>query len=250
MKSLCRISFSLLIVCALNSHAGRADRATGVANQTLIIANARLVDGSGRPAMADAVVIISGDTITAAGPRSQIRLPANAQVIDAHGLVVAPGFIDTHNHSDRGFNDDPVATTQISQGITTVAVGQDGGSEFPIAQFLNQLEQKPIALNVVTFVGHATLRSKVMGQNTNRHTTPEEIKQMQQLVEQAMRDGAFGLSTGLEYEVGKPATTEEVIALASVAGHFGGIYISHMRDEADRTLESINELIRISREGH
>jgi len=89
-----------------------------------------------------------------------------------------------------------------------------------------------------------------MGQDTNRHATAAEIEQMKQMVEQAMREGAFGLSTGLEYEIGKPATTEEVIALASVAGRAGGIYISHMRDEADKTFEALNELIRIGREGH
>jgi N-acyl-D-amino-acid deacylase len=89
-----------------------------------------------------------------------------------------------------------------------------------------------------------------MGENTNRHSTLEEINRMKLLVEQGMRDGAFGLSTGLEYEVGKPATTEEVIALAAVAGRFGGIYISHMRDEADKTFEALAELIRIGREGH
>src|SRR5205823_23541 len=103
---------------------------------------------------------------------------------------------------------------------------------------------------VLTFVGHASLRSKVMGQNTNRPASAAEIEQMKQMVEQAMREGAFGLSTGLEYEIGKPATTEEVIALASVAGRAGGIYISHMRDEADKTFEALNELIRIGREGH
>src|SRR5438034_8763353 len=89
-----------------------------------------------------------------------------------------------------------------------------------------------------------------MGQDTNRHATAVEIDQMQRMVEQGMRDGAFGLSTGLEYEIGKPATTEEVIALAKVAGRHGGIYISHMRDEADKTFEALNELIRIGREGH
>src|SRR4030095_5544383 len=133
------------------------------------------------------------------------------------GLVVAPGFIDTHNHSDRGLRREPEATSQVSQGITTIAVGQDGGSEFPIAPYLKNLEENPVALNVLTFVGHATLRTLAMGENnTQRHATPEEIKKMEEMVDQAMRDGACGLSTVLEYETGKPATTEEVIALAKV----------------------------------
>jgi N-acyl-D-amino-acid deacylase len=218
--------------------------------EVVAITGGTLVDGSGGSSLADAVVIIQGDSITAVGPRAQTRIPAGARIINARGLVVAPGFIDTHNHSDRGLADDPSATTQVSQGITTVAVGQDGGSAYPIGEHLSEFDRKPVALNVLTFVGHATLREKVMGEDTNRHATPAEIKQMQQLVEQGMRDGAFGLSTGLEYEIGKPATTEEIIALAQVAGRFGGIYISHMRDEADLTFESIKELIRIGREGH
>ena len=217
---------------------------------TVAITGATLIDGSGRAPIKDTVVIIKGDSIVAVGKRGRINIPAGARVIDAHGLVVAPGFIDTHNHSDRGLDQDPSATTQVSQGITTVAVGQDGGSEFPIGEYLNKLDSNPVALNVLTFVGHATLRSRVMGQDTNRHATAAEIEQMKQMVEQAMREGAFGLSTGLEYEIGKPATTEEVIALASVAGRAGGIYISHMRDEADKTFEALNELIRIGREGH
>jgi N-acyl-D-amino-acid deacylase len=209
-----------------------------------------LIDGSGRAPVSDAIVLIKGDTITAVGRRGQIKIPAGARVIDARGLVIAPGFIDTHNHSDRGLSDDPSAATQVSQGITTVAVGQDGGSELPIGEYLSKLDRSPVALNVVTFVGHASLRSKVMGQDTKRHATDAEIEKMQQMVEQGMRDGAFGLSTGLEYEVGKPATTEEVIALAKVAGRFGGIYISHVRDEADKVFEAFAELIRIGKEAH
>ena len=220
------------------------------AGELVVITGGSLIDGSGGAPVNDAVVVIKGDSIVAAGRRRQIKIPEGARLIDARGLVIAPGFIDTHNHSDRGFADDPSAATQVSQGITTVAVGQDGGSALPIGEYLNKLDHNPGALNVVTFVGHATLRSEVMGENTNRHATAAEIEKMKQLVEQAMRDGAFGLSTGLEYEIGKPATTEEVIALASVAGRFGGIYISHIRDEADKAFEAFAEAIRIGREGH
>ncbi|HEY6802758.1 MAG TPA: D-aminoacylase [Pyrinomonadaceae bacterium] len=218
-------------------------------SEYIAITHATLIDGSGRAPIDDAVVIIRGDLITEVGPRRSVTIPPGAQIIDAKGLVLAPGFIDTHNHSDRGLAEDPTAATQVSQGITTIAIGQDGGSPFPIADYFADLERNPVSLNVLTFVGHATLRSKVMGEDTNRHATPDEINKMKALVEQGMRDGAFGLSTGLEYEVGKPATTEEIIALAQVAGRFGGIYISHMRDEADKSFESFAELIRISREG-
>lgn len=216
----------------------------------IAITGGTLLDGSGNTPVTDTVVIVKGDSIVAVGKRGRIKIPLDARVIDATGLAIAPGFIDTHNHSDRGLRDEPSAATQVSQGITTVAVGQDGGSEFPIGDYLGTLDRDPVALNLLTFVGHATLRSKVMGEDTNRQTTPAELERMKEMVEQGMREGAFGLSTGLEYEVGKPATTEEIIALARVAGQFGGIYISHMRDEADKTFEALGELIRIGREGH
>src|ERR1043166_9066560 len=248
----CAIAMTgLLAVAAGSRRVERASVATRNSNPAEIVAiiGATLIDGSGRAPMKDAVVIIKGDSIVAVGSeRGRIRIPKDATVINARGLILAPGFIDTHNHSDRGLDQDPSAVTQVSQGITTIAVGQDGGSEFPIREYLNKLESKPVALNVLTFVGHATLRTRVMGQDTNRHATEAEIEQMKQMVGQAMDEGAFGLSTGLEYETGKPAATEEVIALATVAGRSGGIYISHMRDEADKTFDALRELIRIGRE--
>ena len=241
------LSLSLLAAApSLNSAAPQAPTGAELA----VITGGSLIDGSGGAPVSDAVIVIKGDSIMAVGRRGQIRIPAGARLIDARGLVIAPGFIDTHSHSDRGFAEDPSAATQVAQGITTVAVGQDGGSAFPVGEYLNELDRHPGALNVLTFVGHATLRSEVMGDDTNRHATTAEIERMEQMVEQAMRDGAFGLSTGLEYETGKPASTEEVIALAGIAGRSGGIYISHIRDEADRTFEALAEAIRIGREGH
>ena len=208
-----------------------------------------LLDGSGKKPLPDATVIFSGDTIAGVGPSSQTSIPTGARIVNGSGFVLAPGFIDTHNHSDRGFETDASATTQVSQGITTVAVGQDGGSALPIGPYLLKLDQSPVAVNVVTFVGHATVRAAAMNKDTNRQATPAEIESMKQMVEQAMRAGAFGLSSGLEYETGKPASTEELIELAKVAGRFSGIYISHIRDEADKTFEALNEAIRIGREG-
>jgi N-acyl-D-amino-acid deacylase len=218
------------------------------ADGTIAIVGATLIDGSGRAPVTDSVVLLKDDTIVAAGKRNEVNVPPGARSVDAAGLVVAPGFIDAHNHSERGFTTDPSAASQVSQGITTVVVGQDGGSPFPVGEFLRELDKNPIALNVLTFVGHATVRSRVMGEDTNRLATPEEIEKMRQLVEQAMLDGAMGLSSGLEYETGKPASTEEVVALATVAGAQGGIYISHIRDEADKSFEALAEAIQIGRE--
>lgn len=215
---------------------------------TILILGATLIDGSGRAPLRDSAVVIRGDSIVAVGRRGQVKVPRDARVIDARGMVVAPGFIDAHNHSDRGFSTDPSAASQVSQGITTVVIGQDGGSPFPVGEYLARLDQNPIALNVLTFVGHATVRSRVMGEDTNRRATPAEVERMKQMVEEAMRDGAIGLSSGLEYETGKPASTDEMIALARAASAFGGIYISHIRDEADKTFEALNEAIQIGRE--
>ena len=196
---------------------------------TVVILGATLIDGSGRAPIRNSAVVIKGDSIVAVGRRGQIKVPSDARVIDARGLVLAPGFIDAHNHSDRGFTTDPSAASQVSQGITTVVVGQDGGSPFPVGQYLAGLDRDPIALNVLTFVGHATLRSAVMGEDTNRLATPAEIEKMKQMVEQAMRDGAVGLSTGLEYETGKPASTEEIVALAYGECVQWDLYQSHSR---------------------
>jgi N-acyl-D-amino-acid deacylase len=218
------------------------------ADNTIAIVGATLIDGSGRAAVTDSVVLLKDDTIVAAGKRGEVQVPSGARLIEAAGLVVAPGFIDAHNHSDRGFASDPSAASQVSQGITTVVVGQDGGSAFPVREFLQELDKNPIALNVLTFVGHATVRARVMGEDTNRLATPEEIEKMRQLVEQAMREGAMGLSTGLEYETGKPASTEEIVTLAKAASAHGGIYISHIRDEADKSFEALAEALQIGKE--
>ena len=240
---------SVAIVCASAAIHDQPVQSSWQSSTGIIaITGATLIDGSGRNPIRNATVLIQGDSILAAGAGKRITIPAGARIVDARHLAVAPGFIDTHSHTDRGFDEDPSAATQVSQGITTVAVGQDGGSDFPIGEFLQRLDRKPVALNVLTFVGHATLRRKAMGDNTNRPATREEIEKMRMMVAEAMNEGAFGLSTGLEYETGKPATTEEVIALATVAGRAGGIYISHIRDEADKTFEALNELIRIGRE--
>ncbi|HLF10676.1 MAG TPA: amidohydrolase family protein, partial [Gammaproteobacteria bacterium] len=162
--------------------------------------------------------------------------------------MIAPGFIDIHNHSDGALASEPALASQVSQGITTLAVGPDGGSPWPIADYFARLAAQPAAVNVLAFVGHATVRQRVMGKDYNRAATEQEIADMAKLVEQGMREGAVGLSTGLEYDVGHPATTDEVIALARVAARFRGLYMSHVRDEADDVMAAFTEAIAIGRE--
>lgn len=210
----------------------------------VLISGGTLIDGTGS-ARRVADVRIVGDTIKEIG---RLKPQPGEQVIDAKGLIVAPGFVDIHNHSERGFANDPTARTQTLQGITTIAVGPDGGSPFPVGGYLEWCEKQRLATNVIAFVGHATVRQKVMGQDFKRTATEAEIAKMAELIEQAMREGAVGLSSGLEYDIGNPATTEEVIALSKVAARYGGIYMSHVRDEADLAFDAFREAIRIGRE--
>jgi N-acyl-D-aspartate/D-glutamate deacylase/CubicO group peptidase (beta-lactamase class C family) len=205
------------------------------------IQGAQVVDGTGSPPRRADIRLV-GDTIVAVG---DVTPEPDDQIVDATGLVVAPGFIDAHNHSTNGLDADPDAVTQISQGITTMLLGQDGSSPFPLRDYLAKRRASPSTVNVAVLVGHATIRRQVMGDDFRRAATAAEVRQMEALVDQEMRDGAFGLSSGLEYEVGSYASTEEVVSLARVAAAHGGFYISHIRDEADRTLEAVREAIAI-----
>jgi N-acyl-D-amino-acid deacylase len=206
-----------------------------------VITGAQIADGTGAP-LQTLDIRIDGDTIREIG---KIKPGPDDRVLDASGLVVAPGFIDAHNHSTDGLDNDPDAVTQVSQGITTVLLGQDGSSPFPLRDYLARRRTSPAALNIAVLVGHATMRRQVMGADFRRAATVAEVAKMEALVEQEMRDGAMGLSSGLEYEVGSYASSEEVIALARVAAKYGGFYISHIRDEADKTLEAVREAIAI-----
>ena len=206
-----------------------------------LIRGAQVADGTGA-ALRYADVRFLGDTITEVGvvmPRPDDHL------VDGTGLVLAPGVIDAHNHSTEGLDTDPAAVTQVSQGITTLVVGQDGSSPFPLRDYLTRRRASPSTVNVAVMIGHATLRRQVMGDDFRRPATPAETIRLEALVEQEMQGGALGLSSGLEYEVGSYASTEEVVAMARIAAKYGGIYISHIRDEADKSMDAIREAIAV-----
>jgi len=194
---------------------------------------------------------INGDRIVAIGDLSDSTAEKRIAV---SGLAVVPGFIDIHSHAVRGARaasglfKHPNAENYIRQGVTTVIGGPDGGSELNIAKLLGDLEASPASINFGTFIGHNTVRSVVMGRE-NRAPTGAELEAMKDLVETGMRDGAFGLSSGLKYIPGAYSETEEVIELARVAGQYGGIYISHMREEGLDLIKSVEETIRIGEEG-
>jgi len=210
----------------------------------ILITSARVIDGSGS-AWFYGDVGIRGDTIAAVG----LLGDATAAIrIDGHGMVVAPGFIDIHSHGRRGIFQTPTAENYLREGVTTIVEGPDGSSPLPLAPFLDRIAHTPISINFATFVGQGTIREQVIGP-VNRKATAEEIEKMKELAAQGMRDGAFGLSTGLFYVPGTYTPTEEVIELAKVVGRMGGIHISHMREEAAHVLDSVRETIRIGEEG-
>jgi len=162
--------------------------------------------------------------------------------------VVAPGFIDIHTHARRGIFEVPTAENYVRQGVTTLVEGQDGSSPLPLGEFLSKVEALRKAVNFASLLGHGSVREAVLGR-ADRAPTASELARMQELVRVGMRDGAFGLSTGLFYVPGTFARTDEVVALARVAGEMGGIHVSHMRDEAADVLASVRETVAIGEEG-
>jgi len=221
---------------------GRGPASVGAPASTLI-RNARVIDGSGSAARA-ADVRIADDRIVAVG-----RLtpgPAD-RVIDGGGLALAPGFIDTHSHHDRGLDTAREATAMVSQGVTTIVVGQDGGG-IDLAALFGRLERQPAAVNVASYAGHGAIRDRVLGKDFARAATAEEIQRMQTLLAAEMEAGALGLSTGLEYDPGIYSTPAEVLALAKTAGAAGGRYASHIRSEDRWFWDALDELIAIGRQ--
>lgn len=206
-----------------------------------VIRNARVAAGTGKP-LRKANVRMVGDHIVRVG---NFKPQATDRVIDAKGLVLAPGFIDIHSHSTDGLQTHPLAESQIAQGITSLVVGADGDSPWPILPWLDVLRKNPAALNVAVMAGHATIRKLVMGKDFRRAATAAEIEKMAQLADQAMREGAIGLSSGLEYEIGSYSATEELVALSLAAAKHGGFYMTHIRDEGNKSFAALSEEIEI-----
>lgn len=210
----------------------------------LLIKGGTLVDGTGAPRRA-ADVRTSGDAIVEIG--ASLTPKPGETVIDAAGRVVAPGFIDMHSHADRGLEDHPEAESQIRQGITLSLVGQDGGGDLPVSDFFERFSRVHPAINLMTSVGHGAVRGVVLGGDFKRAATPAEIETMKALVDRAMKDGAVGLSSGLEYDPGFYGTVDELAALAAVVKPYGGFYSSHVRDEENEVLAAWSEAIEIGR---
>jgi N-acyl-D-amino-acid deacylase len=234
MRTVLRLTFLCLPLLIAPLHA--AD---------LLIRQARIVDGTGRAAYTGDVRV-HGERIVAVA--AHLQALTGEETLEAHGLVLAPGFIDMHSHADRGLLQDLDAATQTRQGVTTIVVGQDGESNFPLRDYFGKLEATPPAVNVASMVGHATVRAQAMGKDLFRPSTPAELARMKQVLASELQTGAFGLSSGLEYEQGHFASTEEVVELSKVVAGAHGFYISHVRDEGNEVFKSYDEILRIGRE--
>ena len=234
----------------------------------MVVKGGTIVDGTGKPAFVGDV-FVDGDKIADVVPAESNRQLSTAidccETIEASGLVVSPGFVDAHAHSDAYLVIEPDAPSKIAQGVTTEINGQCGGSVAPrygearlssdwaallgerltwrsLAEYREVLDQAKPAVNTVQFVGHNTLRSSAVGYAA-RAATPEDMREMTRLLEQALDEGGWGLTTGLIYQPGKYSTSAEVVALAKAAAKRGGFYATHMRSEGDRILEAIDEVI-------
>lgn len=208
-----------------------------------LILNGTIVDGTGLPAYVADIAIV-GDKIARIGG---LDGASAGRVIDAGGEVVAPGFVDLHNHADRNIRANPGIENYLHQGVTTILTGNCGNSPVHLDEYFRSVEETGIALNLGILIGHNAVRAEVMG-NDNRPPSVSEQEQMNALVQAAMDAGAFGMSTGLIYLPGTYSEMEEVVSLARVVSEEGGIYASHIRNEFDLILEAIEEAITIGRE--
>lgn len=223
---------------------GLAGCAESAAVRGTTITNVLLIDGNGR-APAPGNLRILGDTIAAVGA---FEPPPGDSMVDGGGLALAPGFIDSHSHHDHGLVAANRALPAVSQGITTIVAGQDGGHPYPLAITLDSLERAGHAVNVAFFAGHGALRQAVMGDDFRRKATPAEVDSMAKILEGELGAGALGLSTGLEYDPGIYSDFSEVVALAKVAARAGGRYASHIRSEDRDFWSALDEAIAVGRE--
>src|SRR3954470_14891743 len=234
----------------------------------LVVADATVVDGTGAPGMRGWLGV-ERDRIAVVG-RGNERAPAAERTIDARGMVVAPGFVDVHNHSDLSAFVLPTMPSTVRQGVTSIVVGNCGSSPFPLSSwdeglslayaassadhprpawtswgdYLDAIDAAQPAVNVATLVGHGSVRREVLGEE-RRPPTDDELVRMRTLVREAVADGAVGLSTGLIYVPGIYSDTDEVIALARAAAGVGGLYASHIRGEGRDLFRAVGEALAV-----
>lgn len=215
--------------------------AASMPSSSNVITSALTIDGIGaRPRLAD--VQIRHGRIVKIGRVVPRRGEA---IVRGTGLVLAPRFIDTHSHHDRGLTADRLATAAVAQGLTTIIVGQDGPAVRPLAPCFEQFARNPGAVNVASYAGHNSLRAEILGHDSARPASSAEHARMAELLQKDMVAGALGLSTGLEYDPGRSSDSSEIQALATVSARAGGRYISHLRSEDRDLWAAIDEIIAI-----
>jgi len=208
----------------------------------ILIKIGKVLDGTGNSWYYADVAVTNGK-IVAIG---KLTTYTASQILDAKGLIVAPGFIDVHTHCEGDEKKNPLAHNFLLDGVTTVVTGNCGSSNTNLAAYFALLDSVKMSINIASLVGHNDVRKAVMG-TAMRDPSETELQQMEAIVAKAMQDGAVGLSTGLIYIPGTYSKTSEVVRLAKVAASYGGVYASHMRDEGDSVVEAINEAIYIGR---
>jgi N-acyl-D-aspartate/D-glutamate deacylase len=232
-------SLGPVLWCALLPGAG------GAVEADVVLRGGTLYDGSGSPGVVGDVAIRK-DRIVAVG---RFAVAGKPRVLDVKGLVVAPGFIDLHTHSDDPLQDAATRANlcYLLQGATTVVTGNCGAGPTDVAGYFRALEAGKVGSNVIHLIPHSSVRRRVM-KNANREPTAAERKQLESIIEQGMRDGAWGMSTGLIYVPGSYARTDELVALAKVVARHGGLYASHIRDEGTGLLIALEEALAIGRQ--
>jgi len=232
----------VLVLCQPQSEV--AEKPPVVAERfDLVLRQGQLIDGLSRTVRPGSVGIRDGRIVSL----GDVAATPDTPVLELNGLYVAPGFLDLHTHVDSDIVRQPLAANFLRMGVTTIITGNCGSSVRDLGAHLRRLERGGVGVNYGSLVGHGTVRTQVLG-NTDRAPEPQELLAMQALVAQAMREGAFGLSTGLIYVPGTFAKTAEITALARIAAQHGGRYVTHMRNENDRILEAIDEALQIGRD--
>jgi len=239
MKLISRIMATALVLTLLSACEG--EPLPSADSNGSLITNVIIIDGTGAERREGSVRFMGAEIIEV----GELDAEHGETVVDGQGMVLVPGFIDTHSHADYELFDRPGALAAVSQGITTAVIGQDGRSPFPLLDFRFELIENPAAINLAAFSGHNSIRRRVLGKDYQRPASEAEISVMSQFLREDLQAGALGLATGLEYDPGIYSTTEEVIALAKVAAGQGGRYISHIRSEDRWLIEAIDEIIEI-----
>lgn len=246
------LAVAVLLALSLSGPASQgpaaAQEGAGSARYDVVFQDGRVLDGTGTPWFR-ADVAVAGDTIAAVGDVDPSRAET---VIDASGLYVAPGFIDPHTHAPGSLDEAELSAARpiLAQGLTTLTANPDGGGAVDLAEQREELLADGLGVNVAPFIGHGSVREEVVGME-DRAPTSSEMDRMRELVDRAMQEGAFGLTSGLFYTPGSYAETGEVIGLAEVASRYGGLYKSHIRDESTYSVgvvAAVDEVIEVARE--